>query len=259
VYKRQDLVIDGAGAGSPLSPITTVPLPYGAIWGTVDWPDQTELPKDMLRQRYRRADRMVGVLPIGTLPGSDIAKAAIFWSLPRGDHAQWLNAGLEAWRNEAEALWPAFAPFGAQITDPAQMTMARYTHGTLRKPYGDKIVHIGDAAHRASPQLGQGANMALLDALVLARAISVTSLEKAPQLYAKARRGHVRFYQMMSAAFTPQYQSDSTSLPVLRDHLLFPVSQVWPAPHILTRIVLGTMLPACGRLTHVGKPESPFV
>jgi len=32
-------------------------------------------------------------------------------------------------------------------------------------------VHIGDSAHATSPQLGQGANMALLDALALAVAL----------------------------------------------------------------------------------------
>jgi hypothetical protein len=35
-----DLVIDSAGKGSPLSPIASHPLAYGAIWGTVDGPTQ---------------------------------------------------------------------------------------------------------------------------------------------------------------------------------------------------------------------------
>lgn len=254
VHGPFDLIVDAAGSRSALSPIVTRPLPYGAIWGTVDWPD-TVLPHDMLRQRYRRADRMVGVLPIGTLPGDSAPKAAIFWSLPRDGHQAWLDAGLDAWRAEAVALWPDFAPFAAQITDPGQMTMARYAHGTLRRPWGGGVVHIGDAAHCASPQLGQGANMALLDALALARAVSVAGVAGGPSLYARARRLHVGSYQGMSAAFTPQYQSDSTLLPVLRDRVLFPLSQVWPVPHILTRLVRGTMLPPCGRLTHVGRPR----
>ncbi|MBB5722437.1 2-polyprenyl-6-methoxyphenol hydroxylase-like FAD-dependent oxidoreductase [Loktanella ponticola] len=249
-----DLIIDSAGAGSPLSPIASRPLAYGAIWGTVDWPE-TDLPPDYLSQCYRRADRMVGVLPIGTLPGDDTPKAAVFWSMPRDGHAAWQERGLDAWRDEATALWPAFAPFADQITAANQMTMARYTHGTLRKPYGDGVVHIGDAAHRASPQLGQGANMALLDALALARAVSVASLDRAPALYAKARRWHVWAFQAMSAAFTPQYQSDSTFLPKLRDYVMFPVSQIPPAPSVLTQIVRGTILPPTGRLTHVGTPN----
>ncbi len=243
-----DLIVDAAGAQSPLSPLQSRPLPYGAIWGTVDWPD-TDLPTDQLRQTYRKANRMIGVLPIGRLPGDTRTKAAIFWSMPADGHATWLEQGLDAWRNEATTLWRAFAPFAAQITDPAQMTMARYSHGTLSKPYTDTIAHIGDAAHRASPQLGQGANMALLDALALAQAIRHANGQDALKLYAQARRWHVRAYQAFSAAFTPQYQSDSRLLPVLRDRILFPLSQLPPIPRVLTALVCGTMLPPLASLT----------
>lgn len=242
-----DLVVDSAGATSPLSPMQAAPLPYGAIWGTVDWPE-TDLPQTQLSQCYRKADRMMGALPIGTLPGDDTPKAAIFWSLPRDGHAAWLDAGPNAWRAEATALWPAFAPFATQITDPGQMTMARYSHGTLHKPWSPGLVHIGDAAHRASPQLGQGANMALLDAMALACALDQAEGDAALALYAKARRSHVMVYQGMSAVFTPQYQSDSRWLPILRDRVLYPVSQFPPGPKLLSAIVCGTMLPPLGRL-----------
>ncbi len=242
-----DLIIDAAGAQSPLSPLKSRPLPYGAIWGTVDWP-KTDLPRSQLTQAYRRADRMIGALPIGTLPGEDTQKAAIFWSLPRDAHAAWESAGLDAWKDEATTLWPAFAPFAEQITTPDQMTMARYSHGTLRKPWSPGLAHIGDAAHRASPQLGQGANMALLDAMALAEALDRAEGDAALALYAKARRWHVMVYQVMSAVFTPQYQSDSRWLLLLRDRILFPLSQVPPGPKLLTAIVCGTMLPPAGRL-----------
>ncbi len=243
-----DLIIDAAGAQSPLSPLTPRPLPYGAIWGTVDWPE-TDLPITQLTQAYRKADRMIGALPIGKLPGEDSQKAAIFWSMPRESHAQWEADGIEKWKAEATALWPAFALFAAQITDPAQMTMARYSHGTMRKPWSPGLVHIGDAAHRASPQLGQGANMALLDATALAKALERATGDAALALYAKSRRWHVMAYQAMSAAFTPQYQSDSRWLPVLRDRVLYPISQIPPGPKLLTAIVCGTMLPPLGRLS----------
>ncbi|WP_425100088.1 FAD-dependent oxidoreductase [Tropicibacter sp. S64] len=244
-----DMIVDACGAGSPLSPLKAKALGYGALWATVDWP-QTDLPRDELRQVYRRADRMLGVLPIGTVPGQVGKKAAIFWSLPRGGHDGWLKRGVASWREEAIALWPAYAPFAAQITDPGQMTMARYSHGTLAKPFGKGIVHIGDAAHRASPQLGQGANMALLDASALVRALEVArgDVDLAALHYARARRWHVWGYQAMSRAFTPQYQSDSRVLPVLRDRVLFPLSQLRPIPSVLTRLVCGDLLPPSGSL-----------
>ncbi|WP_322892129.1 MULTISPECIES: NAD(P)/FAD-dependent oxidoreductase [unclassified Yoonia] len=243
-----DLVVDALGAGSVLSPMQARALPYGAIWGTVDWPEETPLPRDQLRQCYRRADRMVGVLPLGRMPDGTRNKAAVFWSLPRDAHDLWREAGLDAWRHEAVALWPDVAPFVAQITDPDQMTMARYAHGTLRRPAGAGIVHLGDAAHRASPQLGQGANMGLLDAVALLRALQWADGQDIGTAYAVARRWHVRSYQALSAAFTPQYQSDSRSLPVIRDRVLAPLSQIWPVTAILTRLVRGDLVPPLGSL-----------
>ena len=240
-----DLIVDASGAGSALSPLMARPLPYGAVWGTVDWPESSALPRDQLSQRYRRADRMAGILPIGTLPGGSTRKAAVFWSLPARGHDAWLDTGIEAWRHEACTLWPDMAPFLAQITSPDQMTMARYTHGTLQRPWRDGVAFIGDAAHRASPQLGQGANMALLDAWALACALREArgDVALAVSWYGQARRWHVRAYQLMSWLFTPQYQSDSVVLPWLRDAVLFPVSVRGPVPRILTRLVCGDLRP----------------
>ena len=236
-----DLVVDAAGAGSPLSPLTARALPFGAVWGTVDWPD-TPLPAHELRQKYRRADHMLGILPVGQLPHDPTPKATIFWSLPADGLDAWRMDGLAKWQTKARGLWPQFAPFVDQITDLDQMTPAFYSHGTLRRPYGDRIVHIGDSAHRASPQLGQGANMALLDAWALAKALDAAQGEKALKLYARSRRLHVGIYQAMSAIFTPQYQSHSRMLPFLRDRVLFPASTVPPLPKMLTAIVRGTMV-----------------
>ncbi|SHE98237.1 2-polyprenyl-6-methoxyphenol hydroxylase [Litoreibacter ascidiaceicola] len=243
-----DLVIDSSGASSPLSPIQAKPLPYGAIWGTVPW-CECGLPQDQLTQVYRRADRMIGIMPSGTLPGSDIQQAAVFWSMPRDAHDAWRAAPLSDWQAKVAQLWPQAAPIFEQITSHEQMTMARYAHGTLRKPYADNLAIIGDAAHKASPQLGQGANMAMLDASALAKAIAQHPLQDALPAYAMARRWHVRIYQAMSWAFTPQYQSDSRILPAFRDHLLFPVSQFGPVPRVLTRLVRGDMIPPMASLT----------
>ena len=237
-----DLVIDASGATSRLSPLRGHPLPYGAIWGTVPWPQDTHLPMDQLTQRYRRANRMAGVLPIGTPPGAG-RSAAVFWSLPVRDLERWQATPLDQWKAEAQTLWPDFARFLTAIETHAQMTPARYSHGTLRTPFAPALAFIGDAAHRASPQLGQGANMALLDAFALAWALTRARGDAALALYARSRRWHVRLYQMMSAAFTPQYQSDSRLLPVLRDHILAPLSSLRPTQAILSRLVSGTLIP----------------
>jgi 2-polyprenyl-6-methoxyphenol hydroxylase-like FAD-dependent oxidoreductase len=240
-----DLVIDATGTGSALSPLRARPLPFGAVWAHVPWPE-TDLPPDQLRQRYHAARRMAGILPIGRLPGDTTPRAAVFWSLSRAELDAWPDRSLADWKAEVTGFWPAMRPFLAALTDKDQLTPARYSHGTLRHPVQGRLVHIGDAAHRASPQLGQGANMALLDALSLALALRLP-LDQALAAHTRARRWHLGLYQALSAAFTPQYQSDSRALPLLRDHLLSPLSRLWPLPRILSALVSGDLiLPIAG-------------
>lgn len=241
-YGPYDLIIDASGASSPLSPIKTRPLGFGALWGTVDWVETSPLPKNHLTQCYRGASKMMGVLPLGTLPNDDRPKAAVFWSEPRTQLPEWPKNGLEAWKDEAIHLWPEFAPFIGQITHADQMTPATYSHGTLARPYEERLAVIGDAAHQASPQLGQGANMALLDAQVLSRALSQHDIDTALKLYARRRFAHVRLYQIFSAVFTPFYQSNSRILPPIRNYIFNPMSRIWPVRTMLTRLVCGTLI-----------------
>ena len=245
-------LIDASGVQSKLSPLRAKELPFGAIWGTVDWPENTSLQYNQLEQRYRKASNMIGILPIGCLPGENKKKATLFWSMPKGDYDHWLKTDLENWQAAAAALWPELAPFVRQISQHEQMTMARYSHGQLFKPYAERLVFIGDAAHRASPQLGQGANMALLDAYALACALELYTPTAAFRAYAKARRNHVMLYQAMSWAFTPMYQSHSKLLPLLRDRMLAPMSQIPPVAAMLTSLVKGSMVDACKGLGKSG-------
>lgn len=237
-----DLVIDASGAGSALSPLKARELGYGAIWTHVPWPEGSDQGQDQLRQRYFRASRMAGLMPIGRLPREAGARAAVFWSMPRADLAGWGEARFQAWKAEASAFWPEMQPYLTGLDHAGQMTTALYSHGTLSRPYAPGLVFIGDSAHRASPQLGQGANMALLDALALREAMR-GDLDDAPAAYARMRRWHVRIYQLFSLFLTPAYQSDSRLLPQIRDLFLARISLVPPVPQILTRLVAGHLVP----------------
>jgi 2-polyprenyl-6-methoxyphenol hydroxylase-like FAD-dependent oxidoreductase len=244
-----DLIVDASGAGSVLSPLQARPLGFGAVWSQVQWPDDSILPRDMLSQRYLRAERMAGVLPIGCLPGDPSPRAAVFWSLPRPALDRWKDTDIDRWKAEVTGFWPDMAPFLTTITRTEQMTPAAYSHGTLARPHQPALAFIGDAAHRASPQLGQGANMALLDAMALSLALALAAREdpthavdRALPLYAGLRRWHLFSYQAMSALLTPMYQSHSRVLPLIRDHLLAPLSQLPPIRRLLTALVTGDLL-----------------
>ena len=113
---------------------------------------------------------MIGVLPIGRLAEDEGKQAAFFWSLKTDDHPAWLREGLQSWKGRVCGLWPDTGVLLDHISDPAQLALASYGHHTLPLPFGERIVFIGDSAHSTSPQLGQGANMALLDVAALAQA-----------------------------------------------------------------------------------------
>ncbi len=243
-----DLVIDASGISSPLSPMVRAPLPYGALWGNVDWPDDTNFPTNQLTQCYARASKMAGIMPIGTFPNDLRPKAAIFWSITPGDFAKWRSNSIENWKAEVTQHWPEAAPFFRSITKHSDLIFAQYSHGTLATPYQERLAFIGDAAHVTSPQLGQGANMALLDAYALDLALREAPLDRALPIYAKSRRWHIRTYQLMSQIFTPMYQSDSRTLPVIRDWMLAPAVQIPPANWIASKLVCGDIIrPLLGR------------
>jgi len=229
-----DLVVDALGAWTPLAEAAGCQLAYGALWASLAWPEGAGFDPHVLAQRYRRSSTMAGVLPIG------MERAAFFWSLRADQFAAWRAGGLAAWKAQVRALWPQCEPLLAQISDPAQLTFARYAHRTLKRPAAEALIHIGDAWHSASPQLGQGANMALLDAWALAQSLAAhRDIARGIAAAIAARRRHVRLYQGLSWLFTPVYQSDSRALPFVRDRLVGPLSRLWPATAIQAAMVSG--------------------
>ena len=142
--------------------------------------------------------------------------------MARSRLGDWRLRGIAAWKADVAAIWPEAAALLWQIDKPDQMQPAFYVHYTARSPVAPRLALLGDAAHSTSPQLGQGANMGLLDALALAEALAeCAEIDDALTAYAAARRRHVRFYQAASWWLTPLFQSDSRAAAVLRD-LAFP-------------------------------------
>lgn len=237
-----DLVVDMLGARSALAADggTGRPLAYGALWTNV-WAVPGFDPHS-LQQRYRGAGVMAGLLPVGTPPGHDRPQVALFWSLRADRLAAWRDAGMDAWRAAFRAIWPEAEPLFGQLTDPDQFLFADYAHRTHRRPVEPRLIHLGDAWHATSPQLGQGANMALLDAAALAAGLAAHPADLAAALThtVRLRRRHVLLYQAISRVFTPVYQSDSRMLPWLRDRLVGPLAAFPPSAWAQAAMVGGT-------------------
>lgn len=241
-----DLVVDASGARSKLRHFlgdTAMPRPlaYGAFWASLGWRDGFD--RSALLQRYDKASIMVGVLPIGRPEPGAQDMAAFFWSLKPADAERIKAEGLEAWKARVVSVWPECEAFTGQIDSFEQLSLARYGHHTMRLPAGRRLAVIGDAAHSTSPQLGQGANMALLDAAALSHALARTNnIDEALATYASARRWHVRAFQALSLSLTPFYQSDSAALPFVRDRMVAGLARIPPGPQFLAAMVAGTVI-----------------
>jgi salicylate hydroxylase len=237
-----DLLIDATGAHGPLASGTTHILPYAAYWTTVDLARGSGIALASLDQRYHRASKMAGIMPVGVNPATGNQGAAVFWSV-RPERADAVAAaGIERWRQQFLDLWPEAAPFVEQVNSVDDLTLAVYRHRTGVPSSHPRVFHLGDAWHCTSPQLGQGANMALMDAAALTKAIKYAeNLAGVANHYRHYRGDHVRLYQYLSYMFTPLYQSDSRLLPVVRDAIIHNCARLPLVRTMIATVVSGKL------------------
>lgn len=251
-YGPYDLVINAQGARSPLRQKHVrvrkdKPYAYAAVWGVCA--DHEGTFKNQLTQRYHKARHMIGVMPVGRQNGDAHESVAFFWSLRAREYAQWHENGISAWQDEVIALWPQVEPLIRQFKTPDDLNFATYGDVSLRSCHAHRFVCIGDAAHATSPQLGQGANLGLLDAMVLAECLAnAPDVNAALKTYAGKRKPHLRFYQAASHWLTPFFQSDSRLLPPLRDACFGPMCRM---PFMRTQMLRTLSGIKTGLFTHM--------
>lgn len=204
--------------------------PWGALWVVAD--DRGFAAEQRIWQIVDGCHTLLGFLPTGMGPGrplaggrADVGVVSMFWSI-RADRVEaWRAAGLANWRDRVLRLEPRAESILDTVEDIERVVFTRYRDVTMYPWHGDRIVFIGDAAHAMSPQLGQGANLALVDAVALADALAAhEDVKHALAAYSAARRRHLAFYQFMTRMLTPLFQGDSRMLGWLRDRL-FPTSR----------------------------------
>jgi 2-polyprenyl-6-methoxyphenol hydroxylase-like FAD-dependent oxidoreductase len=218
-----DCVIIADGSRSKLRgklaiPVSVKPYPWGALWAML--PDDGTTPKT-LRQWFCNAHQMLGLMPTGFgWQQKQAPLLSFFWSLHQNDLAPWRDGGLDQWKKTVLALAPISSVLD-HIKDPAQLTFASYADIAMPFWHDRRVVCIGDCAHATSPQLGQGANLALVDAMTLAQCIAEQGdIPSSLAAYSKQRKAHLRYYQNASRLLTPLFQSHSRVGSGLRDLFL---------------------------------------
>lgn len=195
-------------------PAKVTPYPWGALWAVV--PDDGST-SGMLRQWLRNAEQMLGLMPTGRNYGDAQSVISFFWSLPVDQLATWREQGLQQWKEAVLKLAPIQHVLD-HIKTPEQLTFASYADVQMTYWHDRHAVCIGDCAHATSPQLGQGANLALIDAMTLAQCFDASdNVTQALQLYSCTRKSHLRYYQSASRLLTPLFQSHSKLGSSLRD------------------------------------------
>lgn len=231
-WGAHDLIIVADGARSRLRDELGLtrradPCPWGALWFIAKDPD--EVFSRELFQVVRGTRRMLGLLPSGLgpeegKPDDHIPEVSLYWSLAASELEAWRTGGFEAWRDEIRAMAPHASFVLDAIRSPEDVLFSAY-HDVVMAPWNTRgIVALGDAGHAMSPQLGQGANLALWDAMVLADSIEAERADviRALHRYSRTRRDHLGYYQWVTRALTPLFQSDHDFLGVLRD-LFMPI------------------------------------
>jgi 2-polyprenyl-6-methoxyphenol hydroxylase-like FAD-dependent oxidoreductase len=151
---------------------------------------QRPIATDMMRELWGTDGRRFGIGPMTS------GRTYVFCSVPLGQWREIRAAGLDAWIE-------SWRPFGDEVVEllRAVPDWERVSYDELHELRLDRwaippVFVVGDAAHAMTPNLGQGANSAMVDALVIVRLLAEArerggSLEEVAAGYESIRRKFV--------------------------------------------------------------------
>ena len=215
-YGPFDCVICGDGSRSRLRDVfgfkaSVLNYDHGTLWVTAPG---AGVPGKLL-QVVCGTQKLLGLLPIGD------GLASLYWGLPNRAVDEVKARGLGALKAEMVAFCPEAAPVLDFLHDFDQLIHTTYRHVHLRRPHDGRVIFIGDAAHAMSPHLGQGINLAMVDAYRLAACLrDAPSPAAAFAKFREQQRDHLRYYQTVTWLLSPFFQSDWRILGWGRDAVL---------------------------------------
>jgi 2-polyprenyl-6-methoxyphenol hydroxylase-like FAD-dependent oxidoreductase len=159
------LACDGAGSATRTSlrlPARRRQLRRAYLRGVADigWP------QPQIRELWYPDGRIFGMAP---LPG---ARTYFYCTAPLGRWPQTLEGGLDEWIASWAGCHPQPPAILGVVRDWRRVNYDEPVEVQARQWSRTPVFLVGDAAHAMTPYLGQGANSALVDALVLSRLLA---------------------------------------------------------------------------------------
>jgi 2-polyprenyl-6-methoxyphenol hydroxylase-like FAD-dependent oxidoreductase len=220
-----DLLIGADGLRSAVRQVidpTAAPARYVPVLNTGGYapPQPTDAQPGQYEMVFgKRAFFLYAVAPDGT----------VWWAAnpPRRDEpAEGELAAISPaeWRAHLMGLFaadrtPACAIIESTPDDQLAGAWPIYDMPTVRRWHRDRMIIIGDAAHATSPSSGQGASMAIEDAVELARCLRDLPVEEAFAAYEQLRRQRVERV-VAEGARTSNQKAAGPVARVIRDAVL---------------------------------------
>lgn len=170
----------------------------GAMW----FVGESSLPSGELLQSCQGTSHLVGLLPT-----DGDGQMSFFFSCSVDHYQEYLRRPFDEFLERVEKIAPEAVSVLEQSGGFEQMLHAKYLHGWMPTWHRPGAVVIGDAAHPMSPHLGQGINLALMDAYSLAKSLAERDIPTALLRYQSKRKNQVAINSWLSLVLTPFFQS----------------------------------------------------
>lgn len=235
--QNSDLVIVCSGSKSLLNSSFEKKInkkyPYGCLWGLVKNNDDSS---HVLSQYMNGSQEMFGILPSGKINNQRML--SVFWSVN-------LESSINIQKEKDKiSFYKHF--LSEQLYEDIQnmdFAIAEYKDIVMNTYHKSNILLIGDVAHAMSPQLGQGANMALLDSYLLSQLLincHNKNISEVLKKYSMIRKKHLHFYSEASRFLTPLFQSRNKINGIKRDFMFSLLGKTKFVQHMNSSILRGT-------------------